>query len=73
VSTTARAETRDESLRAFLHRVSGRHAMSQLTAISEAAYHQGLTRVRARLEAANGADLLIASPMTFITVVGDKP
>jgi ubiquinone/menaquinone biosynthesis C-methylase UbiE len=73
VSTTARAETPDESLRRFLHRVSGRHAMSQLIAISDAAYQRGLARLRARLEDANGEDVLIPSPMTFITVIAAKP
>ena len=72
VSTTARAQASDESLRRFLHRVSGRHAMSQLMAIPDAAYERGLARIRARLEAGHGEDVLMPSPMTFITVVADK-
>lgn len=72
VTTMTRPEVRQESLQAFQRRVSGRHAMSELMAMSDAAYESGLARIRERLDAASGADVIVPSPMTFMTVLADK-
>jgi SAM-dependent methyltransferase len=72
ISVTTRVVRDPESLQAYVARVSGRHSMSQLTAISDEAYARGLARVRDRLEAASGEDVLIPSTLTFLTIVAEK-
>ena len=72
VSVTTRVVPDAESLQGFFARVSGRHSMSQLTAISDDAYERGLAGIRERLDAAGGQDVLIPSRLTFLTIVGAK-
>ena len=72
IAVTTRVVPEPENLQAYFARVSGRHSMSQLTAISDDAYERGLARIRDRLEASGSEEVMIPSTLTFLTIVAGK-
>lgn len=63
----------DESVSAFRRFAGARHRASQLMAVSDSAYAEGLARIDKDLARAGAQDLVVKSAFELVTIAGDRP